>query len=223
MGTIALAGGGEFAAPYEALDRDLLEASGGADVLVLPTAAAYEHPDRAVEHARTWFAALGATATGCRVLTRGDAMVREYADTVRAARFVYLTGGSAMHLRSVLKRTPVWDALCEVVASGGVVAGSSAGAMVLCDPLTDPRGGAFTLGLGLVEPMAVVAHAEEWPHERLHRTLVLADPGLPLVCLDTGAAVVRRDDTGWRSYGKVTIYVDGTVTDDLAVLPFTKS
>jgi cyanophycinase len=160
MGTIALAGGGEFAAPYEAIDRDLLTASGGGDVLVLPTGAAYEHPDRAIEHARTWFATLGATATGCRVLTRGDALVAEHADQVRTARFVYLTGGSAMHLRSVLKRTPVWDALLEVVASGGVVAGSSAGAMVLCDPLTDPRGGAFTLGLGMLEPMAVVSHAE---------------------------------------------------------------
>ena len=39
MGTIALAGGGEFAAPYEAIDRDLLAASGGVDVLVLPTGA----------------------------------------------------------------------------------------------------------------------------------------------------------------------------------------
>jgi cyanophycinase len=223
MGTIALAGGGEFAVPYEAIDRDLLAASGGGDVLVLPTGAAYEHPDRVVEHARAWFAALGATASGCRVLTRGDALLGEHADQVRAARFVYLAGGSALHLRSVFKRTPVWDALLEVVAAGGVVAGSSAGAMVLCDPLTDPRGGAFTLGLGMVEAMAVVSHAEEWPHDRLHRTLVLADAGMPLVCLDTGAAVVRSDETGWRAYGKVTIYVDGKETDDLGVLPLTKS
>jgi cyanophycinase len=221
MGTIALAGGGEFAAPFEAVDRDLLAASGGAEVLVLPTGAAYEHPDRVIEHARAWFAALGATASGCRVLTRGDALVAANVDAVRASRFVYLAGGSALHLRSVLKRTPVWDALVEVVASGGVVAGSSAGAAVLCDPLTDPRGGAFTLGLGLVEQMAVVAHAEEWPHERLHRTLVLADPGLPLVCLDSGAAVVRTDADGWRAYGKVTLYVDGKATDDLGLLPLT--
>lgn len=219
MGTVALAGGGEFADPYEAVDRDLLAASGGREVLVLPTGAAYEHPDRAVDSARAWFAALGATANGCRVLTRSDALVPEHVDAVRAARFVYLTGGSAMHLRSVLKRTPVWDALVEVVSSGGVVAGSGAGGMVLCDPLTDPRGGAFTLGLGLVEPITVVAQAEEWPHERLHRTLVLADTGLPVVCLDTGAAIVRTDEGGWRAYGKVTIYVDGKLTDDLGVLP----
>jgi cyanophycinase len=219
MGTIALAGGGEFAAPYEAVDRDLLAAA-GPEVLVLPTGAAYEHPDRAVAHAQAWFAGLGATATSCRVLTRSDALVAANVETVRAARFVYLAGGSALHLRSVLKRTPVWDALVDVVARGGVVAGSSAGAMVLCDPLTDPRGGAFTLGLGLVEPMAVVAHAEEWPHERLHRTLVLADPGLPVVCLDTGSAVVRSDD-GWRAYGNVTVYVDGKPTDDLTSLPVT--
>jgi hypothetical protein len=41
------------------------------------------------------------------------------------------------------------------------------------------------------------------------------------VCLETGAAVVRSDGTGWRAYGNVTIYVDGKATDDLGVLPLT--
>lgn len=220
MGTIALAGGAEFNPPYEALDRELLAAAGGDEVVVLPTGAAYEHPDRVVERANAWFAGLGARVAGCRVLTRSDALAPAHAAMVQGARFVYLTGGSAMHLRSVLKQTPVWDALLAVLANGGVVAGSSAGAMVLCDPLTDPRGGAFTLGLGLVAPMAIVPHVETWPHERLHRTLKLADHGLPVVCLEAGNAVVR-DERGWRAYGDVTVYVDGKVADDLSVLPVT--
>ena len=61
-----------------------------------------------------------------------------------------------MHLRSVLKETPLWEAIVEAVGSGGVVAGSMAGAMVLTDPMVDPRGGAFTLGLGLVRGLAVI-------------------------------------------------------------------
>ena len=56
--------------------------------------------------------------------------------------------------------------------------------------MTDLRGGAFTLGLGLARPMAVVPAREAWSHDRLHRTLGLGR-AFPVVTLPTGAAVVR--------------------------------
>ena len=61
-------------------------------------------------------------------------------------------GGSPMHLRSVLKGSAVLAALREAWRGGAVVAGSSAGAMVLTDPMVDPRGGALTVGLGPGRP-----------------------------------------------------------------------
>jgi len=45
-GTLALIGGGEWGEHHQALDRRLSELSGSADVVVLPTAAAFEHPER---------------------------------------------------------------------------------------------------------------------------------------------------------------------------------
>jgi len=33
---------------------------------------------------------------------------------------------------------------------GGVLAASGAGATLVCDPMVDPRGGAYTVGLGVV-------------------------------------------------------------------------
>ncbi len=138
-GTIALLGGGEFT-PACTVDRRLLDAAGTDRVLVLPTGAAYEHPDRLVAAASSWFETLGARAEGLAVLARPDAMRAENVEAVRTSRFTYLAGGSPMHLRSVLKETPLWDAIVEAVGSGGVVAGSSAGAMVLTDPMVDPRG-----------------------------------------------------------------------------------
>src|SRR5205823_2762046 len=77
-------------------------------------------------------------AVALPVLARPDAFVPTHVDTVRSSRFTYLAGGSPMHLRSVLKETPLWDAIVEAVEAGGVVAGSSAGAMVLTDPMVDP-------------------------------------------------------------------------------------
>jgi cyanophycinase len=113
-----------------------------------------------------------------------------------------------MHLRSVLKDTPLWQGLLDALDAGGVLAGSSAGAMVLTDPMVDPRGGAFTLGLGLLRRVAVVPHVEQWSHDLLHRTLQLAQ-GFSLVTLESGAAVVRNPDGKWRSFGASGVYVDG--------------
>jgi cyanophycinase len=218
-GVLALVGGNEWQDKCS-FDRGLLEASGGTEVLVLPTAAAYEHPARAVEHARQWFESLGGTVQGLDVLRRQDAENEGNAAAVRAARFVYLSGGSPMHVQSVLKDSPVWDALVEAWDSGAVLAGASAGAMVLCDPMVDPRGGAFTLGLGLVEQVALIPHHEEWDEDQARRTIELAPTGLPVVGIDTQTALIRDVDGSWRTEGagRVVVFVDGKEAD-LKVLP----
>jgi len=192
-------------------DGDLLAASGGSDVLVLPTAAAYEHPDRAVETARGWFAGFGGTVRPLPVLARADAMDEGTAATVRDAGFVYLSGGSPLHLRSVLKETPVWDALVAAWEDGTVVAGSSAGAMALCDPMVDPRGGAFTLGLGLLAQVAIIPHHNTWSEEKAKRTITLAPKGLPIVGIDERTALIRGRDGSWTvdGVGGVVVFQDG--------------
>jgi cyanophycinase len=208
-GTLALVGGAELTDACEAVDRDLLAVAGGGPVLVLPTAAAFEHPERAVANAQRWFASLGTEAVGLMVLARADAYDGANVDAVRRARFVYITGGSPMHLRSTLKATPLWDAVAAAYREGAVIAGSSAGAMVITDPMTDPRGDAFTIGLGLVAPLAVLPHAEEWSASRRKRALDLAGPAVPVVALASGAAAVRASDGRWRSHGEVAVYLGG--------------
>ena len=141
-GELALVGGSEWSEGCETFDQELLQASGTREVLVLPTAAAYWHPERAVETAASYFSEFGASVKGCMVLRRADAEDKSNAGTVRAARFIYLAGGSVLHLRSVLKASAVWEALVEAWTAGAVLAGSSAGAMVLGDTMVDPRGGA---------------------------------------------------------------------------------
>lgn len=218
-GILALVGGAEWQEGCE-FDGELLEASGGREVLVLPTAAAYEHPERAVETATAWFERFGGSVRGLMVLRRGDAEEQVNVDAVAAARFVYLGGGSPLHLRSVLKETKVWDALVHAWQNGAVVAGSSAGAMVLGDPMVDPRGGAFTLGLGLIEQLAVIPHHDTWPAERAHRTMQLAPRGVPIVAIDERSALIRSADGAWRAAGagSVQVFVDGKPVD-LDVLP----
>jgi cyanophycinase len=214
-GTLALLGGGEFATTEE-IDLELLALADVAEVIVLPTADAFEHPERAVARAQAWFEKLGIEARGLPVLSRPDASVPEHVEAIRNSRFTYVSGDSPMHLRSVLKATPAWDALLAAHADGGVVAASGPAAMAMCDPMTDPRGGAFTLGLGLARPMAVVPGAETWSHDRLHRTLTLG-VDFPVVSLPTGSAVIRRPD-GWTARGDVVVHLAGAPAG-IEVLP----
>jgi cyanophycinase len=209
-GTLALVGGGEWQ-PGCDFDRELLELSGTDEVLVLPTAAAYEHPARAVEAAQRWFGDLGARVRPLRVLTRPDAVDDANVEPVASARFIYLSGGSPMHLQSVLKSSPVWDALVAAWQAGAVVAGSGSGAMVLCDPMVDPRGGALTLGLGLLSPLAVIPHHDTWSEDKAKRTLHIAPTGIPIAGIDAKTALLRDPDGAWRSAGagEVVVFMDG--------------
>ncbi len=203
-GILALQGGGPFAANDD-LDRRLLTAAGATRVVMLPTADAYEHPERLVAAAMSWGERLDVEVEALMVMRRGEAMDDGAVGVVRGARAVYLVGDQPLHLRSVLKATPLWEAITQVLADGGVVAATGGSAAAMCDPMVDPRGGAFTLGLGLIDGLALVTEAETWSTDRLHRTLKLANT--PVAELPSGAALVRTVD-GWERVGDVIVHGD---------------
>ena len=205
-GFIALQGGGPCSANDE-LDARLLQQVGATGVVVLPTADAFERPEKLVASAMNWGDRLGVDVEALMVLRRGEAMELGPANLVRGARAVYLVGDQPLHLRSVLKDTPLFDALKEVLADGGLVVGTGGSADALCDPMVDPRGGAFTLGLGLVPNLAVVTEAENWSPERLHRTRKLANTTFAV--LRTGDSLVRGPQ-GWELVGQPEVSGDLT-------------
>jgi cyanophycinase len=223
-GILGLVGGGEWTEGCD-FDAALLEAAGTDRVVVLPTAAAFERPERTVLAAAQWFEKLGAEVEGVMVGSHADAQDDGVAAVVRAARLLYLSDGSALHLRSVLRNSKVFAALRAAWQDGAVVAGSGAGASVLTDPMVDPRGGALTVGLGLVEHLAVVPHfgevAEDAHGEKLHRSVLLAPPDLPVVGLPARTAVLCDPDGTWRAAGagSPVVYLDGArAVDGLAAL-----
>lgn len=201
-GTVALQGGGAFTANDE-LDRRLLTSVAATRVVVLPTADAFEHPERLVAAAIAWGERIGVEVETLTVLRRADALDSATAQQLRGATAIYLVGDQPLHLRSVFKDTPSWEAILDVHRAGGLIAGCAGSAAGLCDPMVDPRGGAFTLGLGLVDGLAVVTQAEEWSADRLHRTLALANT--PVATLATGTALVRRNHA-WEQVGAVEMH-----------------
>lgn len=210
-GTLALIGGGEWTAQARPLHTELIAAAGAHEIVLLPTAAAYEEPERTVEQAEAYFAELDLPVRAVRVLHRAEAEDKAYATIVADARLVYVTDGSPLHLRSVLKDSLLFGAMADAYAGGATIVASGAGATVLCDPMVDPRGGAYTVGLGLVTGLAVFPyHGTAADHLR-ERSIDLLAEGAILAGIDEATALIRDPDGAWRvaGAGSVTLYEAG--------------
>lgn len=217
-GVLALVGGNEFNPGNEEQDRVLAKAAGSGPAFVVPTAAARQGPERAVEHAQSWFSRFGLVLEELPVLKRTDANSKELAARARAGRFFYLVGGDPGLVVEVLRSSRVWIAMFEAWRDGAALAGSSAGAMAL---------GSHTLiraswpnrfnrrpteALGLVPDTAVLPHFETFGHrwiESARREL----PGATLVGIDEMSAAVWQQPT-WRAMGPggVTVIKPGKTT-----------
>jgi len=194
---VVLQGGGPFTANDE-FDAQILSAHPGY-VAILPTAEAFENPDDLVQLSVAWAKRLGITTKLCAVYSRADAREESFATIISQAAVVYVVGDSPIHLRSTLKDTVVFDA----VAAHSCVVAAAGSAAAMCDPMVDPRGGAFALGLGLVRGIAAITESEKWPDERLQRTLSLANT--TVVQIPTGAALIYDNGT-WSTHGAVVIH-----------------
>ncbi len=215
-GTLALVGGGEWRDGCRSFDEELLGEAGTEDVVVLASAAAFEHPGRVAERAAQYFDTLGAKVDAPMVLQRHEADDPGVAERVRKSRFVYLSDGSPLHLRSVLKGSALFEAILASYHGGGVLAASGAGATLVCDPMVDPRGGAYTVGLGVVQNLAVFPyHGTAADHLR-ERSIDLLPKTAKLVGIDEETALVRNSSGAWRALGVGTV----TVYDGRNATPF---
>jgi cyanophycinase len=217
-GYLALVGGSEWNDGCD-FDAALLAVSDATEVVVLPTAAAYENPAKHLARAETWFAGLGVKVRGLPAYDRASARDPENVRVVRDAKFVYLADGSAQHLRSVLLDTPLWSAIVEGWQAGTVLAASAQAATALCDHMVDARGGAFTVGLGLISGITVIPHYDLWSPDKSHRTMKLARPDLVVAGIDERSALVRDPDGKWtvRGAGSASLFRAGLpiTLDDL--------
>ncbi len=210
-GTLALVGGGEFSAACADLHRSLLQAAGTDTVHVIPTAAAFENPQSVIDTAVAHFESIGAEVVPVMALTRRDAEDDRVVKAAKSAKFAYLTDGSPLHLRGVMKDSSLFAVLAASYRNGGVFAASGAGAALVVDPMVDPRGGAYTVGLGLVDGLAVFPyHGSAADHMRM-RSIELLPDSATLAGLDEHTALVRDGDGAWRVVGpgSVTLYRGG--------------
>ncbi len=212
VGYILLEGGAEFGGEMAAPDRRALELAGGLDVPVsiIPTAAAPDNNhQRAGENGKRWFQSLGATdVVVLPLIDRASANDPAIVDHLRKSRMIYLLGGFPHYLGNTLLQSNAWQAMVSAHEAGAVIAGSSAGAMVLCETYYNPAAGEVVEGLGLLEGACVIPHhntsGQIWSG-RLQRAL----PDTLLIGIDEQTGLINDGPRGlWQVYGKgeVTLY-----------------
>ena len=132
---------------------------------------------------------------------------------LRTARLFYLLGGFPAFTARTLAGSLAWQAALDAYQNGAVIAGSSAGAMALCEHLFDPYEGKIIPGLNLIPNACVIPHhgrgIHPWAADLLQRLagVTLIGIGEQTGAIDDGT---RR---AWTVYGRgeVTLYRGGTV------------
>ena len=206
-GLLVLNGGDEFRPGNEPQDRELVSAVVSGAAYVVATAARRQRPELAVANAREWFGRLGLDVEELAVYTRSDANSSELAVRAAGAGFIYLTGGDPGLLAHTLRASAVWAAMTQAWLRGAALAGSSAGAMALCErtlvmarwPRHEQR--RAIPALGLVPQTAVLPHYERMGSRwTVEEGTSPASDALILLGLDERTAAVWNAE-GWHAAG----------------------
>lgn len=220
-GYILLEGGAEFGGLMSEPDRRAITLAGGDDapISIIPTAAAPDNNHRrAGNNGVNWFRSLGATRIETLPLTdKASANDETIAMSIRQSRLIYLLGGFTGYLGETLANSASYHALLAAYQAGAVIAGSSAGAMVLCQYYFDSGKRHIVEGLNFVPNTCILPHhntfGKGWARQltQLLPNVVLLGIDERTGMLDDGADGKK---TGWRVYGQgaVTIYRGGTPT-----------
>src|SRR5215217_1510113 len=211
MGYLLLEGGAEFGGRMRDPDLKAIELAGGfeAPIRIIPTAAAPDNNyQRAGNNGTRWFQSLGAKDVISLPLTdKASASDASIAKSLQAAKLIYMLGGFTGYLGETLIGSPAWEAAREAYRSGAVIAGSSAGAMVMCEFYYDPSAQRVVKGLNLVPNSLVLPHhntfGKSWAPQ-----LTKQVPDLTLIGIDEQTGMLDDGAGTWTVYGRggVTYY-----------------
>ncbi len=216
MGYLLLEGGAELGGRMRDPDLRALELAGGFDapLRIVPTAAAPDHNDRrAGNNGVRWFQSLGAQdVTSLPLIDKVSANESEIAKSLRGAKLIYMLGGFTGYLGETLMGSDAWQAALEAYEHSAVIAGSSAGAMVMCEFYYDPSKGKVVDGLNLVQNAIVLPHHNTFGRSWASRLLEISQ--VTLIGIDEQTGMLNDGKNGtWNVYGRgeITLYRNGII------------
>jgi len=177
-------------------------------VVVVPLAAAFSRPDAIDAQISAWAERYRIGVTKVATVRRADSADESVIAAVASASAVVVLDGAEAHLVGALNRTPLLDTLLEVARDRPVI-WSGAAAAAACDPMVDRRGGALTVGLGVIDDLIVVSDWSQWTSETRRRFRRMVPDGRTVVGLPPNSAIHRTPGGGWTAIGEVVAERDG--------------
>ena len=225
-GPLALVGSGEYLPQMDAIDRALLDGLGNGPkrVALLPTASGLEDgmPVRWNRMGMAHFEGLGAQATPVALVEPADAQDAQVLAALEGADMYYFSGGNPEYVIETIRGTPAWDAILRGWQAGAVLAGCSAGAMMLggytLSVRSVVRGQAprWVPALGIVPELVIMPHFDrvaDFAGEEMFRAILASAPaGLTLIGVDEDTALLREGAPGawrWHVQGRQSVSVFG--------------
>jgi len=196
-GPIGLLSGDEFTPAVAAFDRALLELTGSRVALI--TCADPTHAARNAEIGRAHFATLDADAFHLTVPLNEE---------LPAFDLAYIAGGDPAVLLRELR--PSWPDLRDAWLRGAGLAGSSAGAMALCEHCLTPTPGddkptSWAEGLGAIPGVGLAVHATTRPGSWLRHVVEISRSRVIALDDATGVIVTNSDEPRVVGTGRVWI------------------
>jgi len=218
-GALIAIGGAEDKAGDRAVLSEVVARAGGkrAVIAIFPTASSI--PEELSQTYEQIFRSMGAEVRTVWIEERADGEDPAQLALLEGATAIFFTGGSQGRIVTMLGGTPMAQAIRRAHRAGVVVAGTSAGASVICDHMIAqgkkgyaPRRTSVTLapGLGLTKRLVIDQHfAQRHRIGRLFAAVAL-NPFLIGVGIDedTAIAIERGREIRVLGRGTVTI-VDG--------------
>jgi cyanophycinase len=210
MGYLLLEGGAEFGGAMREPDTRAIEVAGGMDapICIIPTAAAPDNNHvRAGNNGVRWFRSLGAqNVESLPLVDQSSTNDPQIMEALRNARLIYMLGGFTHYLGQTLLGSKAWEAALEAYQNGAVIAGSSAGAMVMCEHYYDPGGGKVERGLNLVSNACVLPHHNTFGKNWAGKLGSML-PGVTLLGIDEYTGMLMEHGE-WIVFGsgEVTLY-----------------
>ena len=210
MGYLLLEGGAEFGGRMRDPDLRAIELAGGfeAPIRIIPTAAAPDNNnERAGNNGVRWFQGLGAKdVISLPLIDKVSANDESIVTSLREAKLIFMLGGFTSFLGETLKGSAAWNAVLEAYRDGAVVAGSSAGAMVMCEFYYDLNQGQVIDGLNLVSNSIVLPHHNTFGKSWASRLLEIVQ--MTLIGIDEQTGMINDGAQTWTVHGggNVTLY-----------------